>query len=70
MSRRLIASPLDLDSLLHFHKKNQVLFFQGFWDYQAVGWIEAFIPCTVSNSCCVHRNWSEEDTNGRVPGTV
>ena len=25
---------------------------------------------TVSNSCCVYRNWSEEDTNGRVPGTV
>ena len=70
MSCRLIAIPLYLDSLLYFHKKNHVLFFQGFWDYQAAGWIEAFIPGTVRNSCCFYRTWREEGINGRVPGTV
>ena len=70
MSCRLIAIPLCLVSLLYFHKKNHVLFFQGFWDYQAAGWIEAFIPGTVRNSCCFYRTWREEGINGRVPGTV
>ena len=63
-------STLSWFTLLHFHKNHHVLFFQGFRDYQAVGLIEAFIQtCTVSNSCCFYRNWSEEDINGRVPGT-